>query len=313
MHDAHWLAAQFESQRSHLRAVALRMLGSPSEADDAVQEAWLRLSRADTREVENLAGWLTTVVARVSLDALRARKTRREESIDWEPDAGEADAGAEPGPEQQALLADAMGPALLLVLETLNPAERLAFVLHDLFAVSFEEIAPIVGTSAVNARQLASRARRRVQGAAASEREGASERANQPHRAPADPSRQRRVVDAFLCASRNGDFAGLLAVLDPDVVLRADPAAVLASAARQADGAPTLAARTRGAQAVAEAFNGRARAAQPALIDGAAGAVWAPGGTVRGAFLFAVAGERIAGIEVVIDPQRLRQLRISIL
>jgi len=304
MHDAQWLATQFESQRSHLRAVALRMLGSASEADDAVQEAWLRLSRADTREVENLAGWLTTVVARVSLDALRARKTRREEAMDWAADAHEAEPAQEPGPEQQALLADAMGPALLLVLETLNPAERLAFVLHDLFAVSFEEIAPIVGTSAVNARQLASRARRRVQGAAAPGR--GSE-------APADPLRQRRVVDAFLSASRNGDFAGLLTVLDPDVVLRADPTAVLASAARQTDGAPTLAARTHGAQAVAEAFRGRARAAQPALIDGAAGAVWAPGGIVRGAFRFAVAGERIASIDVVVDPQRLQRLRIEIL
>ncbi|MEI2454405.1 sigma-70 family RNA polymerase sigma factor [Lysobacter firmicutimachus] len=303
MHDSQWLAAQFESQRGHLRAVALRMLGSANEADDAVQEAWLRLSRADTREVANLAGWLTTVVARVALDALRARKTRREESMQWEPGADETESADEPGPEQQAVLADAMGPALLLVLETLNPAERLAFVLHDLFAVSFEEIAPIIGTSAINARQLASRARRRVQGAAAAERVAA----------PVDSLRRRRVVDAFLSASRNGDFAGLLTVLDPDVVLRADPTAVLASVARQADGAPKLAAYARGAQAVAEAFEGRAQAAQPALIDGEIGAVWAPGGRVRGAFLFALAGERIAGIDVVVDPRHLQRLRIEIL
>ena len=285
------LAGQFEAHRTHLRAVAYRLLGSLTEADDAVQEAWLRLNRADTSEVRNLGGWLTTVVARVCLDMLRSRKARREEPLDTlasGPGAGDAGAG---DPEGEALLADAMGVALLVVLETLAPAERLAFVLHDLFAVPFDEIAPVVGRSPEAARQLASRARRRVQGAAAPD---------------TDLARQRTLVDAFLAASRGGDFAALLAVLDPDVVLRADPVVV-------ANPASGFAAETRGAQAVAATFAGRARGVRPALVDGAAGAAFVPGGTPLGAFRFAFAGGKIAAIEVIADPAHLQTLNVTVL
>src|SRR2546425_4072347 len=255
MDERDWLADRFEAHRSHLRSVAYRMLGSAGEADDAVQEAWIRLSRSGAADVENLGGWLTTVVSRVCLDMLRSRTARREEPLD--PPVHEATPG--PGlpdgidPEQEALLADSVGPALLVVLETLAPAERLAFVLHDMFAVPFDEIATIVGRSPAAARQLASRARRRVQGATAPD---------------VDRARQRAVVDAFLAASRGGDFAALLAVLDPDVVLRADPTA----------GRMGATAEGRGAKAVAQAFKGRAQAAQPALVNGAAGLVWVAGG-----------------------------------
>ncbi len=299
MEEHDWLAARFEAHRTHLRAVAYRLLGSLSEADDAVQEAWFRLSRADTSGVENLGGWLTTVVARVSLDMLRARKSRGEEPLGAhlpEPLAGRADGG---DPEHEALLADAVGLALLVVLETLAPAERLAFVLHDLFAVPFEEIAPIVGRSPAAARQLASRARRRVQGA--------------PAAPDADQSRQRAVVAAFLAASRDGDLTALLALLDPEVVLRADPVAVAASAARVGQGAPTLAPEVRGASAVAEVFAGRARAARPALIDGVPGATWAPGGQPRAVFAFEIAGGTIVAIELFFDPARLGQMDLVIL
>ena len=256
MDEHDWLAERFEANRTHLRAVAYRMLGSLSEADDAVQEAWLRLSRSDTSGVENLGGWLTTVVARVCLDMLRSRKSRREEPLDAhvpEPIVSRAD-GIDP--EHEALLADSVGLALLVVLETLAPAERLAFVLHDMFAVPFDEIAPIVGRSPTAARQLASRARRRVQGAATVP--------------DADLTRQREVVDAFLAAARGGDFDALLAVLDPDVVLRADRAAVPPGASRE----------VRGAAAVAKQGGhvGGARAAQPALVNGAVGVVVAPRG-----------------------------------
>ncbi len=245
MDEHDWLAERFEEHRPHLRAVAYRMLGSPSEADDAVQEAWLRLSRADTSGVENLGGWLTTVVARVCLDMLRSRTSRRRgrspldghrDSRVPDPIVGRADGG---DPEHEALLADSVGLALLVVLETLAPAERLAFVLHDMFAVPFDEIAPIVGRSPTAARQLASRARRRVQGAAPVP--------------DADLARQREVVDAFLAASRGGDFEALLAVLDPDVVLRADTGAVPAGASREVRGARgrgRAGARLRAASAV---------------------------------------------------------------
>src|SRR5881397_3693383 len=221
-----WLARQFEDHRPHLRAVAYRMLGSLSEADDAVQDAWLRLSRADTSEVENLRAWLTTIVARVALNLLRARGTRREQPLDVRVPDPIIDPADGTNPEHEALLADSVGLALLVVLETLTPAERVAFVLHDMFAVPFEEIAPIVGRSPTAARQLASRARRRVQGA------------NVPE---ADVGRQRAVVDAFLAASRGGDFEALLALLDPDVVVRADPAAVQAGASREVRGATAVA------------------------------------------------------------------------
>jgi RNA polymerase sigma factor (sigma-70 family) len=287
--DRDWLAERFEGHRAHLRAVAYRMLGSASEADDAVQEAWLRLDRADTSDVQNLGGWLTTVVARVCLDMLRARRSRREEPRGAQPP--EPTLGGEGGidPEREALLADSIGPALLVVLDTLAPAERLAFVLHDMFAVPFDEIAAVLGRSPNAAKMLASRARRRVQGAAAVP--------------DADLARQRAVVDAFLAASRGGDFEALLAVLDPGVVLRADGAAVGAGASRE----------VRGAAAVAGTFSGRARFARPALVNGAVGAVWAPGGRPRVVFGFTIAGGKVVGIELVADPERLRGLDLVVL
>jgi len=287
--ESDWLAERFEAHRTHLTAVAFRMLGSLSEADDAVQEAWLRFSRADSSDVENLGGWLTTIVARVSLDLLRSRRSRREEphGSDLPKPAFGRDDGTDP--EQEAVLADSVGLAMLVVLDTLTPAERLSFVLHDMFAVPFDEIAPIVGRSPGAARQLASRARRRVQGA-----DTTSE---------VDVRRQREVVDAFLTASRGGNFAALLALLDPDVVVRSDEAAVLVGAA----------AEVRSATAVAETFVGRARAAKPALIDGAPGAVWAPGGEPRVVFAFTVAAGKIVGIEMLADPDRLRELTVAIL
>jgi RNA polymerase sigma-70 factor, ECF subfamily len=283
------LIERFEENRNHLRAVAYRMLGSLSEADDAVQEAWLRLSRSDSSGVENLGGWLTTIVARVCLDMLRSRKSQREEP--WGEHVPEPVVSREAGadPEHEAVLADSVGLALLVVLETLAPAERLAFVLHDMFAVPFDEIAPIVGRTPAAARQLASRARRRVQGAATVP--------------DADLIRQRVVVDAFLAASRGGDFDALLAVLDPDVVLRADRAAVQAGASSE----------VRGAAAVAKTFSGRARAAQPALVNGAAGAVWAPGGRPRVVFGFTITREKIVEINMLADPERLCQLDLKIL
>jgi RNA polymerase sigma factor (sigma-70 family) len=280
MDERDWLARRFEDHRGRLRAVAYRMLGSASEADDAVQEAWLRLSRSDADAVENLGGWLTTVVARVCLNMLEARRSRREEPVGGDLPDPVAHRGDDHDPEQQALAAEGVGLALLVVLDTLTPAERLAFVLHDLFAVPFEEIAPIVDRSPAAARQLASRARRRVQGAPPPD---------------ADLARQRAVVDAFLAASRQGDFEALLALLDPDVVLRADPAAVRTGAA----------AEVRGAAAVAGTFSGRAQTARPALVDGAPGAVWAPGGRPRVAFAFTVADGRILAIDLLADPERL--------
>jgi RNA polymerase sigma factor (sigma-70 family) len=289
MDEHEWLATQFEANRAHLRGLAYRMLGSLSDADDAVQEAWLHLRRSDTQGVENLGGWLTTVVARVCLDMLRWRKSRREESVGAHvPDRI---AGHEAGndPEREAVLADSIGLALLVVLETLAPAERVAFVLHDMFAVPFEEIAPIVGRSPTAARQLASRARRRVQGAATVP--------------DADLTHQREVVDAFLTAARGGDFDALLAVLDPDVVVRADASAVRAGASGE----------VRGAAAVAETFSGRARVARPALVNGAVGLVWAPRGRPRVAFRFTIMRGRIVGIDLVADPDRLRELDLAIL
>jgi RNA polymerase sigma-70 factor, ECF subfamily len=294
MADAPTLEAQFEAHREHLRAVAYRMLGSSGEADDAVQEAWLRLSGAEAAGVENLRSWLTTVVARICLDLLRARKSRREKPL--ENDAtGIATDG--PAPDAELLLADSVGLAMFVVLETLAPAERIAFVLHDMFDVPFDDIAGIVGRSPMAARQLASRARRRVQGASAS--------------GDADRARQRQIVDAFLAAARGGDFEALLAVLDPDVVLRADPAAVGAAAAHA--GAPLLAPEVRGARAVADSFKGRARGARPALVGGAAGAAYAPGGIPQAAFAFTFSGDRIVAIEIVMDAARLRALAVAVL
>jgi RNA polymerase sigma factor (sigma-70 family) len=286
--EGDWLVERFQAHRGHLRAVAYRMLGSPSEADDAVQEAWLRLSRADPSSVDNLGGWLTTVVARVCLDMLRSRTSRREQPLGAHLPEPIISPQEGVDPEHQALLAEGVGLALLVVLETLAPAERVAFVLHDMFAVPFDQIAPIVGRSPTAARMLASRARRRVQGATVPD---------------AELSRQRALVDAFLAAARGGDFDALLAVLDPDVVLQSDRAAV-------ETGAP---AEVRGAAAVAEQFSGRARSAQPALVNGAAGAVWAPGGRPRVVFGFTVARGRIVEIDILADPARLRQLDLAVL
>jgi RNA polymerase sigma factor (sigma-70 family) len=292
MDERDLLAEQFEANRTHLRAVAYRMLGSVSEADDAVQEAWLRLGRADAGEIQNLRAWLTTVVARVSLDMLRSRKSRREEALG--PHVPEPIVSSEDGvdPEHEALLADSVGLALLVVLETLGPAERLAFVLHDMFGVPFDEIAPIVGRSPDAARQLASRARRRVRGAAP---------------APdADLGRQREVVDAFLAAARGGDFDALLAVLDPDVVLRVDRGAVPAGASRE----------VRGAQGVAEQVSRFARLAplaRPALVNGAAGFVVAPGGRPVAVAGFTVTRGKVVEIDLLADPERLRELDLTLL
>ena len=292
MGDNEWLARQFDENRAHLRAVACRMLGSASEAEDAVQESWLKLSRSDTSAVANLGGWLTTVVARVCLDMLRTRRSRREEGI-----ASAADTPGGGCPEDDTVLADATGQALLVVLETLEPAERVAFVLHDMFDLSFEEIAPIVDRTPAAARQLARRARRRVRG-----REPAA----------ADVSRHRELVSAFLAASRDGDFERLLAVLAPDAVLRADEAAVRTAATNQRRGAPVLAAEMRGASRVAEAFQGRAQAASTALLDGEPGAVWAMRGQVRAAFVFTIEDGRIAGIDLVMEPRHLAALDVRI-
>jgi RNA polymerase sigma factor (sigma-70 family) len=289
MDDNDWLAQRFEENRPHLRAGAFRILGSLSDAEDAVQEAWLRLSRSDTSDVANLGGWLTTVVARVSLNMLQTRKSRREEPQGVHvPDeiAGRADTAQ---PEDEALLADSVGPALLMILDTLDPAERLAFVLHDMFAVPFDEIAPIVGRSPAAARQLASRARRRVQGADTA--------------AGADRCRQREIVAAFLAASRDGQFDALLALLDPEVVLRADDVTVQMGAA----------AEVLGASAVAATFSGRARAAQPVLVDGKAGVMWAVDGRPRVVFGFTITDGKIVGIDMISDPTILRELDLEIL
>ena len=291
-----WLSERFQAQRSQLRGVAYRMLGSLSEAEDALQESWLRASRADTADVENLGGWLTTVVARVSLDMLRSRKSRREESLAEAPAAPKPVAGRPDtlDPEQEAVLADSVGLALLVVLENLTPTERLAFVLHDLFGMSFDDISPIVGRSPAAARQLASRARRRVRGRDAA--------------ANADVKTQRRVVEAFLAAAREGDFEGLLGVLDPAVVRRADAAALPPGATRE----------LRGAEAVAKgALAGARRAGSPpvalALINGKVGVVVAPRGRLTMAMQFEIRDGRITAIDIVADPDRLSGLEVGLL
>ena len=285
MTDADLLARRFETDRARLRAIAYRMLGSRTDAEDAVQEAWLRLSRAGDAKVENLGGWLTTVVARVCLDMLRVRRARREEFADEAVTRLAATADA----EQEALLAESVGLAMLVVLDRLTPAERVAFVLHDMFDLPFEEIAGIVGRSVDASRQLASRARRCVRGAT-----------GDPE---ADRDRQRQVVEAFLAASRRGDFDALLALLDPSVVARADAAAVAAGAAPE----------VRGAAEVATTFAGRARAARPALVDGLVGLAWAPGGRPRVVFDFTTENGRIVAIDLIADPAHLGELELELL
>ena len=290
MDERDWLAERFEEHRAHLRAVAYRMLGSLSEADDAVQEAWLRLSRTDTNKVENLGGWLTTVVARVSLNMLRSRKVRSEEPIGVRMPDPIVDRADGTDPEHEALLADSVGLALLVVLETLSPPERLAFVLHDIFAVPFDEIAPIVDRSPEAARQLASRARRRVQG--------------EKTVPDADLEAQREVVDAFLAAARDGDFEALLEVLDPDVVLRADL------------GSEGGSREVRGARAVAGQalfYSRLGLVMQPALINGAAGAVGLRDGEPYSVGAITVRGGRIAAIDILADPERLSRLDLKVL
>jgi RNA polymerase sigma-70 factor (ECF subfamily) len=285
------LAERFEADRTRLQAVAYRLLGSASEADDAVQEAWLRLSRADTSGVENLSGWLTTVVSRVCLDMLRSRRSRREEPLPLEgeliPDAAD--------PEHEAVLAESVGLAMQAVVQRLQPAERVAFVLHDVFGVSFDDIAEIVGRSPVAARQLASRGRRRVQGAS-------------EHGRAADVARHREIVEAFFKAARGGDFQALLAVLDPDVALRLDETAL-----RMGTRSGWVTSELRGANAVASQFSGAAQAAQLALIDGVPGAVWATGGVPRVAFVFTVREGMVVDIELAADPERLSRMAIEIL
>jgi RNA polymerase sigma-70 factor, ECF subfamily len=294
-----WLAEQFEENRGHLRAVAYRMLGSASEADDAVQEAWLRLSRAGAEGIDNLGGWLTTVVARVCLDMLRSRKARREESLDVNPAAADTTANAAArstaDPEREALLADSVGLAMLLVLNTLAPQERVAFVLHDMFGVSFDEIAPIVGRNAAAARQLASRARRRIQGS--------------PTLPEADLARQREVIDAFLAAARGGDFEALLTLLDPEVVFRTDEAALRIS---RANGFDSVAER-RGANAVATAFSGRAQAARSALLDGIPGIVVIVRGELLVAMRVTIADGRITALDAIADRDALDHLDLAVL
>jgi RNA polymerase sigma factor (sigma-70 family) len=290
MDEREWLVERFEEHRPRLRAVAYRMLGSLSEADDAVQEAWLRLSRADARELENLGGWLTTVVARVSLNMLRSRRVRREEPLGVQMPEPIVDRADGVDPEHEALLADSVGLALLVVLETMSPPERVAFVLHDIFAVPFDEIAPIVDRSPEAARQLASRARRRVQG---------------ENTVPdADLGTQRRVVDAFLAAAREGDFEGLLEVLDPDVVLRRDVAPL--------GGAGEV----RGARAVAGqalAYTRFGVLMRPALVNGAVGAVAILDGEAFAVGAFTVSGGKIVEIDILADPARLRELDLAVL
>jgi len=292
MNEHEFLADRFEAHRAHLKSVAYRMLGSLSEADDAVQEAWLRLSRSDTDEVRNLGGWLTTVVGRVCLDMLRSRTARREDPL--EEHLPDPVVGHTPGtdPERAALVADSVGLALLVVLQSLGPAERLAFVLHDMFAVPFEDIAPIVGRSPAATRQLASRARRRVQTAA-------------PVPDP-DLPRQRRIVDAFLAAARDGDFDALVAVLDPEVVLRADSGAPSAGGLTRIHGAANVAGQ-------ALAFRRLAHTARPALVNGAAGLVSTSDGRPVAVMSLTITGEKIAAIDILADPERLGRLDLTVL
>ncbi|MGA8474418.1 MAG: sigma-70 family RNA polymerase sigma factor [Candidatus Cybelea sp.] len=297
MKDAEWLAERFEVARPRLQRIALRMLGSATESDDALQESWLHISGADIARVANLEGWLTTVVARVCLDALKRRASRREQLTPDDPRHDIAAIAPGERPEEEAMLADSIGVALLILLDALQPAERVAFVLHDMFDVPFDDVAAIVGRTPEAARQLASRARRRVRGASAGE--GAVTR------------RHDELVRAFLEASRSGHFSSLLALLDPGATLRADAAVVAMGGAAywQSD---RLRAGIEGADAVARTFAGRARAAQPALIDGEPGAVWMHAGELRVAFRFKIMNERITAIDLIADRATLEQSVIEL-
>jgi RNA polymerase sigma factor (sigma-70 family) len=278
-----WLAERFEEQRPYLRAVAYRMLGSRSEAEDAVQDAWLRFSRADTSSIADLRGWLTTVVSRLCLNQLHARRSRPHISLESDIPEPHSNSEQVPDPEEEAILADSIGVAMLVVLDILTPAERVAFVLHDIFGVRFDEIAQIIGREQAAARQLASRARRRVQG--------------QGSDRPADGIAHARLVDAFLGAARRGDLRGLLEVLDWDVALRPDQAAIRLGAEEG-----------RGAEAVAAWFSGRAAGARVAIVEGRAGAVWMPGGELRVVFKFVTRGDKITRIDLIADVQSIREI-----
>jgi RNA polymerase sigma factor (sigma-70 family) len=291
------LSARFEENRPRLRGVAYRLLASTSDTEDAVQETWLRVTRADTHAVDNFGGWLTTVITHVCLDMIRARKTR-ERAAPGLVAEGAAAASEPPDPEREVLLADAVGSAMMVVLDTLSPPERVAFVLHDLFALSFEDIGAILGRSADATRQLASRARRRVQGAGERDEELPS---------------QREVAEAFMAASRDGDLEAVLAVLDPQVILRVDPAAVKAAAANAAKGAPRLVPEVRGAADVARVFLGSAQVARPALVDGTPGAAWAPGGRPRAVWSFKVGQGRIVEVQFIVDPKAIARLEVLLL
>ena len=298
MNQHSWVTERFEENRPRLRGVAYRLLGSLTEAEDAVQEAWLRLNGVDSATIENLGGWLTTVVSRVCLDMLRGRTSRREEPIGAQVTEPTVVRGQGADPEGEALLADSVGVALLVVLDTLTPAERLVFVLHDLFAVPFEEIGAIVGRSPAAAKQLASRARRRVRGSTA----------------PSDASRdrQREVVEAFLRATRDGDLEGLLAVLDPDAVIRIDGAARIAGGAADAADTPR---ELRGASTWARqliAMSRGQRFVQPAVINGSVGLILAPGGKLSRVLAFTFTNGKIARLEVIGDPTHLRELDIAV-
>jgi RNA polymerase sigma-70 factor (ECF subfamily) len=292
-----WLAERFEENRSHLRTVAYRMLGSASEADDAVQESWLRLSRSGADGIENLSGWLTTVVARVCLDILRSRTSRREQPLETRETI--VSSSRTRNPEEEALLADSVSLALMIVLDRLAPAERLAFVLHDLFAVPFEEIAPIIGRSEDATRQLASRARRRVQGA-------------EPAKtfSDVDLRQQREIVAAFLSALRAGDFEGIVAVLDPNVVVHVDAGAGRPGTPAEIHGAADWA---RGAIAFAQAVSQAGHFVQPMLVDGNVGIVWAPGGKLYRALRFHFANGKIADVDIIAAPARLEKLDLAVL
>jgi RNA polymerase sigma-70 factor, ECF subfamily len=290
MNADQWQTEEFERHRTHLRAVAQRMLGSAAEAEDAVQEAWLRLNRTETEAVVNMRGWLTTVVSRICLDMLRARQARREELVDgWLPEPV-VTVDSDTDPEHEALLADSVGLALLVVLETLSPPERLALVLHDMFGVPFEEIAPILERSTPATRQLASRARRRVRGA------------HEPQ--PTDLSAQRRVVEAFLAASRNGDFEALLKVLDPDVVFHGDAGATGPSVPREVTGAERV------ASLVLARGTPTARFGRPAIVNGRPGAVVAFRGQTLAVVAFTIERDRVTEMDLIVDPVKLRDVRV---
>jgi RNA polymerase sigma-70 factor (ECF subfamily) len=296
MENNDWVTTHFEATRNHLQAVAYRMLGSRSEAEDAVQEAWIRLNRSDSASIDNLGGWLTTVVARVCLDTLRSRKAAREDSLEEIlvdlPEEGES------GFEEKLLIADSIGPALLLVLDKLTPAERIAFVLHDLFDISFDEIAPIIERTETATRQLASRARRSVRGA---------------HMPNKNAARQHDVVAAFMQASREGNFDALIRLLHPNAVLRADETAIKVSTANKARGAPQFAHEIAGAEAVANTLNGSAQGAQLSLVNGLTGATWGMNGKTVVAFCFVVDDGKITAIDIVMDKNTLGNFDIQII